>query len=817
MDDFQKSYTVKNRDQSITFNDISSEKIDENYSGHSAEEFVKYFSIDDDDIVRLDQSQIIRYEVKSVMNHVIDNILNQEKCQSQIKNPSNKRPLELNNEEYRLNKKVRFNIPNEEQLSLTSIFVSEAIDSNNRLKPYTKFLYNLGFDLCLQENPNENTNLSETQKQILIKHNEVFYRNQIYSCKYCSFKTNTIHVMDHHYRTPHTLSNSNDHNKKYRCVYCSFKTFRLPELRRHVERKHGHVLVAEPSLRRYLCSYCSYETDDKNHFTKHNSRCQIEQERARIANNLLQPLDVSKTNNHRQLNTITTKSTGKNKKKQTTKSHLSTSFSNDAKLLYNQEINDLIIIESDHDTSPFSRSSSSDEDFIVSSDEVSSSDDHNDDVHDHEYQTSTFRSKKPKKSTLSSTTSSMSQSFSMSSMATTNFSSLSKLLLLNGTPISSLASSSMNPTKTSLIPIQQKQTIGNDMYQMCNICRCYICKRDYMTHMKEKHSNQTTQPETLNSTPLTNLNNTANNLNTSTTCLSPALVVTKAIPQTPPKIFLLSTSTMNLQSIRLDMIKCPWCDTNFEHIDIMTGHLMRYHRMTLAVAQVVVAEQMKIQSASSSQLSQMFKQEIEQIQRQFTDKIYWKISQPKVYLHQLDNLSCFACKKNVDDIENHFISSHQIQLVTMNTMKQCCLCGLHCNKKTFSLFEHQLRTHSGVCYSSILKQFIRFDPPPPPTPRTILSKSNSQSISRSSNRPTLTTCTEKKFGCRKCDTSSHLFTFEELVEHLRSNHKLIVKLHRRCIICQQTYFKGKEYNQHCLEHLNEESPSIEIKRQYVKK
>ncbi|CAF5215958.1 unnamed protein product, partial [Rotaria magnacalcarata] len=165
-------------------------------------------------------------------------------------------------------------------------------------------------------------------------------------------------------------------------------------------------------------------------------------------------------------NTITTKSTGKNKKKQTTKSHLSTSFSNDAKLLYNQEINDLIIIESDHDTSPFSRSSSSDEDFIVSSDEVSSSDDHNDDVHDHEFQTSTFRSKKPKKSTLSSTTSSMSQSFSMSSMATTNFSSLSKLLLLNGTPISSLASSSMNPTKTSLIPIQQKQTIGNDMYQV---------------------------------------------------------------------------------------------------------------------------------------------------------------------------------------------------------------------------------------------------------------------------------------------------------------------------------------------------------------
>jgi hypothetical protein len=59
--------------------------------------------------------------------------------------------------------------------------------------------------------------------------------------------------------------------------------------------------------------------------------------------------------------------------------------------------------------------------------------------------------------------------------------------------------------------------------------------------------------------------------------------------------------------------------------------------MTLAAAKVVVAEQMKIQGTSSSQLSLMFKQEIEQIQKEFIDKIYWKISQPKVYLHQIEN------------------------------------------------------------------------------------------------------------------------------------------------------------------------------------
>lgn len=59
--------------------------------------------------------------------------------------------------------------------------------------------------------------------------------------------------------------------------------------------------------------------------------------------------------------------------------------------------------------------------------------------------------------------------------------------------------------------------------------------------------------------------------------------------------------------------------------------------MTLAAAKVVVAEQMKIQGRSSSELSLLFKQEIEQIEKEFPDKIYWKVTQPKVYLHQLEH------------------------------------------------------------------------------------------------------------------------------------------------------------------------------------
>ncbi len=103
-------------------------------------------------------------------------------------------------------------------------------------------------------------------------------------------------------------------------------------------------------------------------------------------------------------------------------------------------------------------------------------------------------------------------------------------------------------------------------------------------------------------------------------------------------------------------------------------------------------------------------------------------------------VSCFVCHANVDDIEKHFLTAHQIPLTTMNTIKQCCLCGFHCDLKTSNLFEHQLRTHAGVCYSSTLKQFIRFEPPPPPLSRTIITKNNNR---LSSHQRALTTHTDK--------------------------------------------------------------------------
>lgn len=97
---------------------------------------------------------------------------------------------------------------------------------------------------------------------------------------------------------------------------------------------------------------------------------------------------------------------------------------------------------------------------------------------------------------------------------------------------------------------------------MCHICQCYIFKGEYPKHMNEKHSNSSTSIVIVN-TPV----------NSSNTSIKTTPLPSKDLPQSPTTIFLLSTSNAQLTS--LNMIKCPWCDTNFEHIDIMTGHLMR--------------------------------------------------------------------------------------------------------------------------------------------------------------------------------------------------------------------------------------------------
>lgn len=280
-------------DQSDRFISINSEKDKCSISpinGHTiSEDFARYFSIDDDDdddVILLDQSEVLFDEVKLVLEDLLQTI---EDDRSQIRSMKTKRSFHFNDtEEYIHNKKVRFTITDEHQQSSRYLFVSETLPSSNSSKPSIEFLSNLGFDLCLEQICSQTNSFSDDDKQTLIKHNAIFHQYSRYSCKYCSFQTNTIHVMDYHYRTPH-MSQEN----RYRCTYCSFRTFRLSQLRRHFFRKHRLTLISEASTRRYQCAFCSYETDEKTHFSKHNKRCQIEQTRACMENNLLAPVDLS--------------------------------------------------------------------------------------------------------------------------------------------------------------------------------------------------------------------------------------------------------------------------------------------------------------------------------------------------------------------------------------------------------------------------------------------------------------------------------------------------------------------------------------------
>ena len=255
---------------------------------------------DDDDIIILDQSEVFLDDVKDTLNHLINRIVYQENESSQMETAAVKRSRDTSTSQEMgaLKKKVRLEEAMDNEHLYDHVFVSETVKSESghrlqsQLKPVAAFLYHLGYDICLEQNALENSSLSTQQRDVLVKFNQTFHQNSTYSCKYCSFQTDTVHVMDYHYRTPHTLPSSSRGQDKYRCTYCTYQTFRLPELRRHAERKHQISLVQEPPTRRYSCRFCTYETDDKTSFQKHHKRCRIEQEHVRLANNLLTPIEL---------------------------------------------------------------------------------------------------------------------------------------------------------------------------------------------------------------------------------------------------------------------------------------------------------------------------------------------------------------------------------------------------------------------------------------------------------------------------------------------------------------------------------------------
>ena len=305
MDDSYHLYKLKNQvDSIITFDPTYPRSSD--HHEKPSQTFNRCSTIndddDDDDIIILDPPDIVEHEVKSLLNSLIHRILEEDNVSCQIIDSIHrKRSLDNQCEENCLSKKkVRSDDTQHGQDQFDSLFVSNAFDTQSESKAsVAQFLYHLGFDRCLEEYANEQSNsLSHRQKDQLKQFNQPFHHSHVYSCKYCSFQTDSIHVLSQHYLTPHILANDRHRHDKYRCTYCAFQTFRVSHLRGHFERKHHLTLTQEPSNRRYSCNFCTYDTDDKVTFRKHQNRCQIAQERVRLANNLLAPteqLSVKKT------------------------------------------------------------------------------------------------------------------------------------------------------------------------------------------------------------------------------------------------------------------------------------------------------------------------------------------------------------------------------------------------------------------------------------------------------------------------------------------------------------------------------------------
>lgn len=241
---------------------------------------------DDDDIIILDPPDVLQDDVRCLLHRLVARVSEAEEAAATAASKAKLRQInveERNDEEDSSSKKVRFH----------SLFVSETVDQPNRSEgPFAQFLINLGLDLCLENYPNETSHsLNVEQKSVLEQFNRPFHYPSPYSCEFCSFQTESRYVLDQHHLTPHVMNDQRFRYAKYRCTFCSFQTFRLSQLRRHAQRKHQVTLLHEPADRRYSCCFCTFDTDDKIAFRKHQNRCQIEQERVRLANNLLAPTE----------------------------------------------------------------------------------------------------------------------------------------------------------------------------------------------------------------------------------------------------------------------------------------------------------------------------------------------------------------------------------------------------------------------------------------------------------------------------------------------------------------------------------------------
>ena len=104
-------------------------------------------------------------------------------------------------------------------------------------------------------------NLEESKEK-----NEAFHFD-LRKCKFCSFRTESRLVLQHHMETPHMR------NFIYRCNFCEFETKIPQEVLFHMDQEHGVKGKLERAPYYHQCPQCPFEDNGKGKLTRHKVGC----------------------------------------------------------------------------------------------------------------------------------------------------------------------------------------------------------------------------------------------------------------------------------------------------------------------------------------------------------------------------------------------------------------------------------------------------------------------------------------------------------------------------------------------------------------
>merc|ERR1711936_339015 len=96
--------------------------------------------------------------------------------------------------------------------------------------------------------------------------NEGFHHD-LRKCRFCSFRTESRLVLQHHMETPHMR------NFVYRCNFCEFETKIPQEVLFHMDNEHGVKGKLERAPYYHQCPQCPFEDNGKGKLTRHKVGC----------------------------------------------------------------------------------------------------------------------------------------------------------------------------------------------------------------------------------------------------------------------------------------------------------------------------------------------------------------------------------------------------------------------------------------------------------------------------------------------------------------------------------------------------------------